>query len=417
MRKCKFFCLILLALMLQSWVLPAFSSDTLTELDTVPPPPELELEAGAVILVDADTGEALYRLNDQETMYPASTTKIMTCYLALQSLDPDKEITIPDGIDEGIEDGVSTANLKSGEVLTVYQLLECLMVASANEAANAVAILVSGSIQDFVALMNQTAQELGCQNTHFVNPNGLHDGDHYTTASDLSLIAQAAMENSTFRRLCGTVRTEIPATNRSESRSLSTTNYLLPGSNYPGYGYEGALGIKTGFTTPAGYCLVAAAEKNGHTLISVVLDAPKETGDNGENVSGAFTQTAKLFDWGFANYDAAIPYQAWLDQQPKPSPEPTVEPADDSIQESVQEPAQEAEADSLQDAEPAPEAVAAPELTEASVPELTQAPTQQAETQSLAHSAPATMLLIVAIAALVLLAALVVVLILLIKRR
>ena len=409
MRKCKFFCLFLLVLLLQSWSLPVFASDTLTELDTVPPPPELTLDAGAAILMDADTGEVLFRQNDQTSMYPASTTKIMTCYLALEHLDPDSQVTIPEGVDEGIDDGASTANLKPGEVLTVYQLLECLMVSSANEAANAVAILVSGSVSDFVALMNQTAQDLGCQNTQFVNPNGLHDEAHYTTASDLSLIAKAAMENDTFRRLCSTVRTTIPATNLSEARSLSTTNYLLPGSDYPGLGYEGALGIKTGFTTPAGCCLVAAAVRNSRTLIAVILDAPKETLDDGASVSGAFTQAAKLFDWGFENYDQAIPYQSWLDQQPKSTLEPSAQPAPDSAQESV--------VASAAEATEQPSEAPAPVLTDAPSPEISHAPAQETQSQSLAHSAPATLLLIVVIAALVLLVVLVVVLILLIKRR
>ena len=415
MRKCKFFCLFLLALLLQSWCFPAFASDTLTGLDTVPPPPELTLEAGAAILMDADTGEVLFRRNDQETMYPASTTKIMTCYLALQQLDPNSQVTIPQGIDQGIDDGASTVGLKPGEVLTVYELLECLMVASANEAANAAAILVSGTIQDFVALMNQTAKELGCQNTNFVNPNGLHEEAHYTTASDLALIAQAAMQDETFRRLCSTVHVEIPATNLSEARSLDTTNYLLPGSDFPAFDYEGALGIKTGFTTPAGCCLAAAAQRDGHTLISVVLDAPRETLDDGVNVSGAFTQTTKLLNWGFSNYDQAIPYQAWLDQQP--SPEPTEAPTLDSAQESALESTVESTMESTVDAAPSVSPEPTPSPYASAVPSEAPASPQNAANQNLLHSAPATMLLIVAIAAVILLVVLVAVLILLIKRR
>lgn len=141
MRKYKFLSLFLALFLLYSWMVPVYAANSLHETDAVPAPPELTLDVGAAILMDADTGEVLYRQNDQEAMYPASTTKIMTCYLALKYLDADASITIPAGYDQGITSGVSTANLKAGEVLTVYELLECLMIVSANEAANAVAIL------------------------------------------------------------------------------------------------------------------------------------------------------------------------------------------------------------------------------------------------------------------------------------
>ena len=185
----------------------------------------------------------------------------MTCYLALQYLDVNAYVTIPDGIHSGMSAGASTANLKAGEELTVYQLLQCLMIVSANEAANAVAILVSSSVPDFVDLMNQEAEALGCTNTHFANTNGLHDEDHYTCARDLAIITRAAMAYDDFLTICGTAQVEIPATNLSDARTLDTTNYFLSGSTHPEYAYEGAYGVKTGFTTPAGYCLVAGVVK------------------------------------------------------------------------------------------------------------------------------------------------------------
>lgn len=330
MRKYKILSSFLLVILLYVWVTPCFATDSLMESDSVPAPPALELSAKGAILMDADTGEVLYRQNDLDALYPASTTKIMTCYLALQYLDVNASITIPEGINTGITDGASTANLKVGEELTVYQLLQCLMIVSANEAANAVAILVSGSIPDFVDLMNQEAAALGCTNTHFSNTNGLQEENHYTCARDLAIITRAAMAYDDFLTICSTAQAEIPATNLSDARTLDTTNFFLAGSTHPEYAYEGAYGVKTGFTTPAGYCLVAAASWEGMNLISVVLGAEKEKSGDGTIYLGSFTQSRALLNWGFYNYDTALTYQAYLDalpeETPEPSPEPTPEP-------------------------------------------------------------------------------------------
>ena len=227
---------------------------------------------------------------------------------------------------EGVTEGASTAYLQAGEQMTVYELLECLMIVSANEAANAVAILVSGSIADFVNLMNQEAESLGCTGTHFANTNGLHDENHYTTAADMAKIAAAAMESDTFRSICSTAQVTIPATNLSGERTLSTTNYMLPGSANPGYTYEGTIGIKTGFTTPAGCCLVAACTKDGRTLLSVVFGAQKTYDENGVEQVGSFPQTQALMDWGFTNYETITAYQAALNAPPEESPAPTASP-------------------------------------------------------------------------------------------
>lgn len=435
MRKYKFLSLFLALFLLYSWVIPCYASDTLHEADAAPAPPELTLDVGAAILMDADTGEVLYRQNDQDAMYPASTTKIMTCYLALKYLDADASVTIPAGINQGITAGVSTANLKEGEVLTVYELLECLMIVSANEAANAAAILVSGSIDDFVLLMNQEAAELGCTNTHFVTPNGLHDDDHYTCAADLAIITRAALSYDTFRSICGTAKATIPATNLSDSRELSTTNYLLAGSDYPAYAYAGALGVKTGYTTPAGYCLVAAAQQDGHTLIAVVLGAKKETTSDGKTVSGAFTQASALMDWGFANYDAALFYQEYLDTLPSPSPEAPAASEEESAQDSIVEASEES---SVREPDPVPEvevSEALPEATAEAAPTPSSsaapapavsasAPTAQrnaaAMISALAETlgiTPFALLLIVLAVTVLMLVIVVVVLVLLLKRR
>lgn len=434
MRKYKFLSLFLSLFLLYSWMVPVYAADSLHETDAVPAPPELTLDVGAAILMDADTGEVLYRQNDQEAMYPASTTKIMTCYLALKYLDADASITIPAGYDQGITSGVSTANLKAGEVLTVYELLECLMIVSANEAANAVAILVSGSIDDFVVLMNQEAAELGCTNTHFVTPNGLHDDDHTTCAADLAIITRAALSYDTFRSICGTAKATIPATNLSDQRELSTTNYLLAGSDYPAYAYAGALGVKTGYTTPAGYCLVAAAQQEDHTLIAVVLGAKKETTSDGKTVSGAFTQASTLMDWGFFNYDTALFYQEYLDALPSPSPEPDIPPEETASQDSMMDPEEApAEAESTLEAPEASEALplATVQPSEALADTTAPTPTVSASAPASQRNAaamisaiaaslglsPFALLIIIFVAAVVMLIIVVVVLVLLLKRR
>lgn len=437
MRKFKFLSLFLALFLLYLWVIPCYASDTLHEADAAPAPPELALDVGAAILMDSDTGEVLYRQNDQDAMYPASTTKIMTCYLALKYLDADASVTIPAGFDRGITAGVSTANLKEGEVLTVYELLECLMIVSANEAANAAAILVSGSIDDFVLLMNQEAAELGCTNTHFVTPNGLHDDDHYTCAEDLATITRAALSYDAFRSICGTAKATIPATNLSDPRELSTTNYLLAGSDYPAYSYAGALGVKTGYTTPAGYCLVAAAQQEGHTLIAVVLGAKKETTSDGKTVSGAFTQASTLMDWGFANYDAALFYQEYLDMLPSPSPEAPAASEEESAEDSIVEDSEEV---SVREPDPAPDEEVSEALPEATVeaaptPSSTAAPAPAPAVSASAPTAqrnaaamisalaenlgitPFALLLIVLAITVLMLVIVVVVLVLLLKRR
>lgn len=327
MTKNKFFSIMVLMALILSLITPVFATESIYESDSVPEPAPLTLDAGAGVLMDADSGQLLFTQNAQEIMYPASTTKIMTALLTMKYCDPSAWVTLPEGIYQGIPDGASSAELKAGEEMTIYELLQCLMIVSANEAANALAIHISGSIEDFVALMNQEALDLGCVNTHFVNANGLHDENHYTTASDLARIAQAAMAYDTIVEICSSVTATIRETNLSEERTLKTTNYLLEGSDYPLYQYSGAFGMKTGFTTPAGCCLVSTAYVGEHTFLAVVLGAKKYEQD-GENITGSFVETAKLLDWGIENYDTALVYQEFLATQPveTPSPSPSVTP-------------------------------------------------------------------------------------------
>ena len=190
-----------------------------------------------------------------------------------------------------------TADIKEGEVLTVEQLLYCMMLVSANEAACILAETVAGSQDAFVALMNQRAQELGCTGTHFVNPNGLHDPNHYSTAWDIYLFTREAMKNETFMKICGTASYVVPATNMSEERELYTTNSLISNWRIMGYQYDGADGIKTGSTEESGYCLVSTAKRSGRRLVAVVLGCK----GNGATVE-SFSESAKLYNWAYNNF-------------------------------------------------------------------------------------------------------------------
>ena len=167
-----------------------------------------QVNAKAALLMDYESGRTLYGLNERDTEYPASITKVMTALLTLEAVDQgvltlDQPITASAVVNDQDPEG-SSADIKEGEVLTVEQLLYCMMLVSANEAACILAETVAGSQDAFVALMNQRAQELGCTGTHFVNPNGLHDPNHYSTAWDIYLFTREAMKNETFMKICGT---------------------------------------------------------------------------------------------------------------------------------------------------------------------------------------------------------------------
>ena len=271
----------------------------------------ITVDATAAFLIDLDTDQVLYEQEADQQRYPASITKIMTALLTLEAvgrgeLDLSTEITVDAAALADITDDSSTVYLKAGEVITVKNLLYCLMLASANEAANVLAMAVAGDIPTFVDQMNQRAQELGMTGTHFVNPHGLHDPDHYTTAWDIYRMTKQAMTHATFREIVSSAYYTVPATNLSGERDLINTNALLTSTKYPGYTYSGTIGVKTGSTGQAGFCLVAAAKKNGHTLVSVVLGAENPTDSKG-NVTERkqFSESRKLLDWGFTNFSAA----------------------------------------------------------------------------------------------------------------
>lgn len=259
-------------------------------------------EPHAALLVNLDSGTTLFELDIHEKNYPASLTKIMTCYLALKYGNLSDVLTVSAEALENLHESGSTADLLEGEQMTLENMLYCTMVASANEACNVIAEHISGSVDAFVDLMNQTAAELGCTGTHFVNPHGLHDEDHYTTAHDLYLIVNEALKDSNFKKITSVDTYTVPATNLSPERKLTSTNMLLVDSASNNYLYSKASGIKTGFTTPAQCCLVSTADDGNMKLLSIMLGAPIKEDENGNWVRRSFPETINLFEYAFENY-------------------------------------------------------------------------------------------------------------------
>ena len=260
-----------------------------------------DISAEAAVLIDSSSEKILYSKNETKKMYPASTTKILTAILTIENCNLDDIVTVPYEAIATIPSGYSIAALQAGEQLTVKQLLEVMLVHSANDAANVLAYHVSGSIPNFANLMNDKVSELGLENTHFTNPSGKHDDNHYTTAYDLAIIMKYCMKNETFRSLSKLKYCTIPATNKYEERVFTTTNELLIYNNSnvdSNYYYKYAIAGKTGYTTEAKNCLVSVSNKDDLELISVILSV----GLYPNNLSGKFIDTISLFDYGYNNY-------------------------------------------------------------------------------------------------------------------
>ncbi len=289
------------------------SALTLCGLLTVPASAleDPDIRAKAALLVEAETGTILYDKNCHDELSIASTTKIMSALLVFEAIDRgelrlDQSITATASALRGLPEDGSTADIVEGETLTVEQLLYCMLVISANETCNILGEAVAGSVEGFVERMNQRAQELGCQNTHFANTTGLTQSGHYSSAYDLYLITRQAMQYDEFMTMVNTKSYEIPPTNKTEEeRVLHSTNALISNWRLAGYLYSGAQGIKTGSTDAAGQCLVSSAVRGSRTLISVVLGAERVEKENGSGyIVESFTETARLFDWGFDNFSA-----------------------------------------------------------------------------------------------------------------
>ena len=302
MKTTRFFSVFLAVALLMSLLCVPFA-----RADEEPSLPEdLNVLAKAALLADPETDDVAYALNEHEELYPASLTKIMTALLVLEAVEEgtltlDQEVTASSTAFEGLSSDGSNAGIKAGEVMSVENLLKCMLVVSANEACNILVEAVCGSVEAFVARMNERAAELGCENTHFCNPNGLHDPGHYTSAWDLYLITKEAMKNDTFSAISDTANVVIPATNLRPERNYWTTNHLLSTWRVIGYLDKRAHGIKTGSTDAAGHCLVSSATQGSMTYISVILGAERVE-ENGVGNIRSFSETSRMFDYGFENF-------------------------------------------------------------------------------------------------------------------
>ena len=250
------------------------------------------------ILIEANTGKILYEKNSDDVRFPASTTKIMTAILTVENCNLDDVATVSHNAVYSIPYDYTHASLKEGEELTIEQLLYALMIPSANDAAIVLAEHISGSVEEFAKLMNKRAEELGCKNTHFVNPNGIHSKDHTSTSYDLALMGKFAMQNSIIRKIVSTTQFTLPATNKysKTDRIFNNSNDLL--NTYSRYYYEGTTGVKTGYTGEAGNCIIASAKKNDFEVILVVLGG--ESTNTG--LSQRYLDCKTLFDYAFNNY-------------------------------------------------------------------------------------------------------------------
>jgi len=257
------------------------------------------LEGDAVLVMDRNTGEVIYSEQVKKKMYPASTTKILTALILLEKSRPDAPVTVGNEVYLLAADE-SSAGLVPGETLTVKELVAAMLLPSGNDAARTaadyVARLVTGKELGpeetnalFAELMNKRANEMGAKRSHFVNPHGMHDPKHYTTAYDMALIAREAMDNAEFRAIVSETR-YVAGSDERHVRQFDNRNKLLnPGENWY---FQGANGIKTGYTEKAGYCLVGSAVQDGKELITVVLHSSEQ---------GVWADTVKLLEYGFRN--------------------------------------------------------------------------------------------------------------------
>lgn len=261
---------------------------------------DINLIGQGAILVDMECDEILYEKNAYERLYPASTTKIMTAILAIENGKMDDMVLVDEEI-ISLTEGAHIA-LDYDEEVRFEDLLNAMLIASGNDAALSLGKHVGGSLENFIKMMNDKAQELGAKNTHFVNPNGLHDDNHYTTAYDLALIAKYAMGNEAFRDIVKKSSYVIPPTNKkTESRYLYNTNKFLYGNEKMDLDgrivpieYEGISGVKTGTTSHAKSCLVSFATRSGRNLMTVVLKS---------NHTGVYADTTKLLNHGFNDFE------------------------------------------------------------------------------------------------------------------
>ena len=298
MKKNRFLSALLLIPMVLSLTLPASAIGQ----------DDLNLFCTNAALLDANHGDLLYDMKANERAYPASITKVMTALLVVEAisygqLSPDTVVTVSSSAVQGIPSEYVTGAFKAGEEISIENLLYCMLLESDCDASNILAEAVDGTVPDFVAHMNRKAGELDCQGTHFTNTYGLHDENHYSTAYDLALIMEAALEYDLFRDVIKTPSYRVPATNLSGERYFFNKNALISNLYYEGYVYDKCIGGKTGTTDDAGRCLVAAAEDGDELLISVVLGSgPMQVPGDEKLKQGQFRESRRLLEYGFDNF-------------------------------------------------------------------------------------------------------------------
>ena len=260
---------------------------------------EGHLTATSAILIEAESGKVIFEKNADEPMYPASTTKILTVWMALNMAD-----MLPDGLDTkftvseyavNLSPDESSAKLAAGEQVKLIDLCYAAILPSGNDAATAIAEGLAGSEENFAAMMNSTAYSLGCTNTHFVNANGLHNESHFTTARDMAIMTRIAMQNEIFKQIVIAPTYVLPKDNIYRARTISNrNNFVVKTEGKESRYYEYATGVKTGTTSAAGNCLVGSATKDGVSLISVVFGATSDF--------SRYADSIKLMEYGFSQY-------------------------------------------------------------------------------------------------------------------
>lgn len=254
-------------------------------------PSGVSIQADGGIVIDADTGTVLYGENIHKPYFPASITKLMTALLVIENCKMDEIVTFSSRAVNDVEEGSKSLGMVTGDALSVEDCLYGLLLHSSNETANALAEHVSGSIEEFASLMNERAVTLGCQNTHFANPSGLNNPEHYTTAYDMALIAKAVMQNPTLMAIDSTLSYSIPPSKRQKNGQTIYPGHKMMKKRQPDY-YPGVIGGKTGYTSLAGNTLVTFAQKDDMRLIVVIL--------NGHMTH--YSDTKALLDFGFKNF-------------------------------------------------------------------------------------------------------------------
>lgn len=270
-------------------------------------PSTFSITAEGCVLANVDTDTVIYEKNADTKLYPASLTKMMTAMVVLDECSDPENVTVTahkDTLDLLLGTDSSVFNLVDGEELSALELLYILLVHSANDAAMVLAEHFGGTVPGFVDKMNAKAKELGMTNTHFMNPHGLHDEDHYTTPRDLYTLTKYALKNETFKKIFGTVRHYVPATNKNPNRRILATTVFIqdPNSQMPSTYYRPVDGGKTGYTDPAGRCLVTYAEEDGITYVCVLMKCPV-TNDAGAKVRYEFSETKQLYEWVFNEFE------------------------------------------------------------------------------------------------------------------